>query len=194
MVGFQTRLTWGEQLRIFRTIPGLGQAEFLRHGAIHRNTFLNAPRLLDAEMRLRSEPGVYFAGQITGSEGYVEGAASGWLAAWFIARRVEGHEAAPPPPTTAHGGLLLQLRRDAQSYQPSNVTFSHLAPWEGPRLQKRAKYEAMAARALEDLRGWMIQHGRAPQLPQDTVMAVPGLSPAHVEPTAPLASGSALPM
>jgi methylenetetrahydrofolate--tRNA-(uracil-5-)-methyltransferase len=159
MVGFQTRLTWGEQQRIFRTLPGLEQAEFARFGAIHRNTFVNAPRLLDATMQLRSEPGLYFAGQITGSEGYVEGAASGWLAAWFIGAALAGRHASPPPPTTAHGGLLTQLGRNAGDYQPSNITFSHLPPWQGPRLQKRAKYEALAARALGDLRGWMLGQG-----------------------------------
>lgn len=183
MVGFQTRLTWGEQQRIFRTLPGLEQAEFVRYGAIHRNTFLNAPRLLDSRMQLQNEPGVYFAGQITGSEGYVEGAASGWLAAWFIARSLAGQDAAPLPLTSAHGGLLTQLRRDAQSYQPSNITFSHLPPWEGPRLQKRAKYEAMAARALQDLRTWMKEQGLVPQLTEDSIMSVPGLAPVAAEPS-----------
>ncbi len=176
MVGFQTRLTWPEQQRIFRTLPGLGGAEFLRFGAIHRNTFLNAPRLLDAEMRLRAEPGIYFAGQITGSEGYVEGAASGWLAAWFISAALEGRRAVPPPPTTGHAGLLTQLERGPQNYQPSNITFSHLPPWEGPRLQKRAKYEAMAARALTDLRGWMLEHGLVPRLTPELTLTVPGLA------------------
>jgi methylenetetrahydrofolate--tRNA-(uracil-5-)-methyltransferase len=176
MVGFQTRLTWPEQQRIFRTLPGLGGAEFLRFGAIHRNTFLNAPRLLDAEMQLRAEPGIYFAGQITGSEGYVEGAASGWLAAWFISAALEGRRAAPPPPTTGHAGLLTQLERGPQNYQPSNITFSHLPPWEGPRLQKRAKYEAMAARALTDLRGWMLEHGLVPRLTPELTLTVPGLT------------------
>jgi methylenetetrahydrofolate--tRNA-(uracil-5-)-methyltransferase len=176
MVGFQTRLTWGEQQRIFRTLPGLAQAEFVRFGAIHRNTFLNAPRLLDGEMRLRAEPGVYFAGQITGSEGYVEGAASGWLAAWFIAAALEGRHAAPPPATTGHAGLLTQLAREPQGYQPSNITFSHLPPWEGARLQKRAKYEAMAARSLQDLRAWMLVQGLVPQLPAELMLHVPGLA------------------
>jgi methylenetetrahydrofolate--tRNA-(uracil-5-)-methyltransferase len=133
-------------------------------------------------MRLRSEPGVYFAGQITGSEGYVEGAASGWLAAWFISQALEGQEAAPLPSTTAHGGLLIQMSRDALNYQPSNITFSHLAPWEGPRLQKRAKYEAMSALGLRDLRAWMLQHGLAPRLAADDVMNVPGLTPLAADP------------
>jgi len=182
MVGFQTRLAWGEQLRIFRTLPGLEQAEFLRMGAIHRNTFLNSPRLLDAHMGLKAAPGVYFAGQITGSEGYVEGAASGWLAAWFIAAALEGREPAPPPPTTAHAGMLTQLGRAAENYQPSNITFSHLPPWEGPRLQKRAKYEAMAIRALGDLRAWMLAQGLDPRLPADGLSHVPGLTPVAAEP------------
>jgi methylenetetrahydrofolate--tRNA-(uracil-5-)-methyltransferase len=177
MVGFQTRLTWGEQQRIFRTLPGLEQAEFLRFGAIHRNTFLDAPRLLDAQMQLRADPGVYFAGQITGTEGYVEGAACGWLAAWFVASRLEGRSVAEPPQTSAHGGLLTQLRRSSDDYQPSNITFSHLPPWDGPRLSKRVKYEAMAARALRDLSAWMIDQGLSPGLPAHQLTIVPGLSP-----------------
>jgi methylenetetrahydrofolate--tRNA-(uracil-5-)-methyltransferase len=173
MVGFQTRLTWGEQQRIFRTLPGLERAEFARYGAIHRNTFLNAPRLLDQTMRLKAEPGVYFAGQITGSEGYVEGAASGWLAAWFIAASLEGRTPVPPPETSAHAGLLAQLARNERDYQPSNITFSHLPQWEGRRLDKRAKYEAMAARALTDLRAWMLAQGLSPALGTDQMLADP---------------------
>jgi methylenetetrahydrofolate--tRNA-(uracil-5-)-methyltransferase len=181
MVGFQTRLTWGEQQRIFRQLPGLARAEFIRYGAIHRNTFLNAPRLLGPDMALSSTPGVYFAGQITGSEGYVEGAASGWLAAWFVARAIEGLEPAPPPPSTAHGGLLTQLARNADDYQPSNVTFSHLPPWQGQRLSKRAKYEAMSARALESLSDWMLRQGLTPCLGPDQLLVVPGLAPTPPE-------------
>lgn len=154
LVGFQTRMARPEQERIFRTIPGLEQAEFLRHGAVHRNTFLNAPRLLDSTQRLRDAGELYFAGQITGTEGYVESAASGWLAAHFLAERLEGREPELPPPTTAHGGLLAQLRRNPEDYQPSNITFSHLAPWQGDRLKKREKYQAMAERALGDLASW----------------------------------------
>ena len=176
MVGFQTRLTWGEQQRIFRTLPGLARAEFLRFGAIHRNTFLNAPRLLGSDMSLTIEPGVYFAGQITGSEGYVEGAASGWLASWFIARALEGLEPSPPPASTAHGGLLTQLGRNGDDYQPSNITFSHLPPWDGVRLSKRSKYEAMSARALHALIGWARAHGVALGLPAEDLLVVPGLA------------------
>ncbi len=158
LVGFQSRMTWGEQARILRTIPGLENAEFLRFGAVHRNTFVNAPRCLDSTMRLRGDSELYLAGQITGTEGYVESAAGGWLVAHFIRERMRGAEPVLPPVTTAHGGLLTQLSRNEKDYQPSNITFSHLEPWDGPRLKKRAKYEAMAERALRDLRGWIAEH------------------------------------
>jgi methylenetetrahydrofolate--tRNA-(uracil-5-)-methyltransferase len=155
LVGFQTRLTWGEQARIFRTIPGLEHAEFLRYGAVHRNTFLNAPRLLDERLRLKCEPRLRFAGQITGVEGYVESAACGWLAAWFSAAELAGRTVSAPPASTAHGGLLTQLARNEATYQPSNITFSHLPPWQGPRLGKRPRYEAIAQRALDELGRWL---------------------------------------
>lgn len=161
LVGFQTRLKWGEQARLLRTIPGLESAEFLRFGAVHRNTFVDAPRVLDSELQLRAESGVYLAGQITGTEGYVEGAASGWLAAHFIAARLRGEAPEAPPPASAHAGLLTQLSRPTQDYQPSNITFAHLPPWTDSRLKKRAKYEAMAHRALEQLRAWV--PARAPR-------------------------------
>ena len=154
LVGFQTKMAWGEQDRVFRMIPGLAQAEFYRYGAVHRNTFLNAPKLLDGTMQLASEPGLYFAGQIAGTEGYVEGAAGGLLCALFVADRLLGREPVPPPLTTALGGLLTHLKRNADDYQPSNITFSHIAPWDGTRLKKREKYEAMAERALRDLAAW----------------------------------------
>ncbi len=155
IVGFQTRMLRGEQERLFRTIPGLEQAEFLRFGAVHRNTFLRAPTLLDATFQLRAEPGLYFAGQVSGVEGYVESAASGLLVARFVTERLEGREPVLPPATTALGGLLAQLSRHPEDYQPSNITFSHLLPHTGPRLKKRAKYEAMAERALADLASWL---------------------------------------
>lgn len=161
LVGFQTRMTWGEQARVFRMIPGLEQAEFFRMGAVHRNTFINAPLCLDDTWQLRSEPGVYFAGQIVGTEGYVEAAAGGWLAAHFLGERLAGREPEMLPPTTAHAGLLVHTRRHADDYQPSNITFAHLPPWEGQRLQKRAKYEAMAARALADLDAWLARRAAA---------------------------------
>jgi methylenetetrahydrofolate--tRNA-(uracil-5-)-methyltransferase len=155
LVGFQTKMAWGEQDRVFRMIPGLAQAEFYRYGAVHRNTFLNAPKLLDGTMQLASDPGLYFAGQIAGTEGYVEGAAGGLLCALFVADRLQGREPVPPPLTTALGGLLTHLKRNEKDYQPSNITFSHIAPWEGTRLKKREKYEAMAQRALGDLALWL---------------------------------------
>jgi methylenetetrahydrofolate--tRNA-(uracil-5-)-methyltransferase len=175
MVGFQTRLTWGEQKRIFRTLPGLENAEFVRYGAIHRNTFVNSPTLLGEAMDLRSEPGVYFAGQITGTEGYVESAASGWLAAWFIHCALVGRPVAQPPANTAHGGLLTQLARVVPDYQPSNITFSHLPAWEGTRLKKRAKHEAMARQALADLAQWAGKQGLVAGLAADALAIVPGL-------------------
>ncbi len=159
LVGFQTRMAWGEQDRIFRLIPGLENAEFFRYGAVHRNTFLNAPRLLAPTLELKSEPGFYFAGQITGVEGYVESAASGWLAALFVSDRLAGRESVLPPKATAHGGLLTQLSRNEADYQPSNITFSHITPYEGTRLKKRAKYEVVAARALVELEAWKAKCG-----------------------------------
>ena len=154
MVGFQSRMSWGEQKRVFRMIPGLEQAEFLRFGAIHRNTFINAPKALDETWQLRNAPGVYMAGQIIGTEGYVEAAAGGWLAAHFIHQRLLGQSPSLPPEMTAHAGLLRHTSRQVEDYQPSNITFAHLPPWEGPRLNKRAKYEAMAQRALSALSAW----------------------------------------
>jgi methylenetetrahydrofolate--tRNA-(uracil-5-)-methyltransferase len=166
LVGFQTRMKWAEQARIFRTIPGLENAEFLRYGAIHRNTFINAPRTLDETFQLRSDPGLYFAGQITGTEGYVESAAGGWLVAHFIAERFAGHEPVVPPETTAHGGLIVQTRRNADDYQPSNITFAHIAPWDGPRMKKRDKYAAVSQRGLSDLERWRAGfHATAAMMP-----------------------------
>jgi methylenetetrahydrofolate--tRNA-(uracil-5-)-methyltransferase len=162
LVGFQTRLIRGEQERLFRSIPGLEACEILRYGAVHRNTFLRAPLLLDSTFQLKAEPNLYFAGQISGVEGYVESAASGLLVARFILERLAGREPVLPPATTALGGLVAQLSRQPDDYQPSNITFSHLAPYvpppgpngKVPRLAKRAKYEAVAERALADLAAW----------------------------------------
>jgi methylenetetrahydrofolate--tRNA-(uracil-5-)-methyltransferase len=164
LVGFQTRMKYAEQLRVFRMIPGLEEAEFLRMGSVHRNTFVNAPELLTPSMELRKLPGVFLAGQITGVEGYVESAAGGFLCAIMLAQTLRGEPLAPPPPTTALGGILTHLARKQPSYQPSNITWAHLpplaavtSPSPGPRpkpLKKRARYEAMAERALVDLESW----------------------------------------
>jgi methylenetetrahydrofolate--tRNA-(uracil-5-)-methyltransferase len=160
LVGFQTRMKYADQLRVFRMIPGLQEAEFLRMGSVHRNTFVNAPELLSPSMELLALPGVYLAGQIAGVEGYVESAAGGFLCALALAAKLRGEAFAPPPPTTALGGILTHLGRKQPRYQPSNITWAHLPPLEGQkkRLKKRDRYEAMAERALADLAGWL---GRA---------------------------------
>jgi len=174
MVGFQTKLKHGEQLHIFRTIPGLANAEFARLGGLHRNTFIDSPRLLDATLRLRSAPRLRFAGQITGCEGYVESAAIGLLAGRFAAAERLGVNMAPPPPTTAHGALLAHITGghietiDAgpRSFQPMNVNFGLFPPLSrtptrnasGLRLRgpvkTAAKKQALCTRALEDLEQW----------------------------------------
>jgi methylenetetrahydrofolate--tRNA-(uracil-5-)-methyltransferase len=159
LVGFQSRMAWGDQERVFRTIPGLEQAEFLRYGAIHRNTFINAPRVLDRTFQLQKAPGIYFAGQISGTEGYVESAAGGLLVSRFVAERLQGKTPSLPPETTAHGGLVTQISRPADDYQPSNITFAHLPPWPNRKLKKRARYEAIAERALSDLAAWLNEDG-----------------------------------
>ena len=157
LVGFQTRMKYADQLRVFRTIPGLEEAEFLRFGSVHRNTFVNAPEVLTPEMELRGHPGVYLAGQISGVEGYVESAAGGFLCALMLADRLHGREVRPPPPTTALGGILTHLSRKQPRYQPSNITWAHVPPLvgTGKRLKKRARYDAMAERALADLATWL---------------------------------------
>ena len=114
-------------------------------------------KLLDATFQLREDPGLYFTGQISGTEGYVESAAGGLLTAYFVAARLRGEEPIMPPRTTALGGIVTHLGRNAADYQPSNITFSHIEPWDGRRLKKREKYEAMAERALRDLEAFRAQ-------------------------------------
>ena len=176
MVGFQTKLKHGEQVRIFRTIPGLQNAEFARLGGLHRNTFLNSPKLLDETLRLKANPRWRFAGQITGCEGYVESAAVGLLAARFAAAERQGETIAPPPPTTAHGALLAHITGghietiDAgpSSFQPMNVNFGLFPPFtetvtydkDGRKhgrgsAKNLAKKSAMSERALSDLARWI---------------------------------------
>jgi len=156
MVGFQTKLRHAEQVRLFRTIPGLENARFARLGGLHRNTFLNSPRLLDATLRLKVRPNLRFAGQITGVEGYVESAAIGLLAGRFAAAEARGEPPAPPPPTTALGALLAHIAggADASTFQPMNINFGLFPPLEG-RFRKRQRRQAMAARALADLDAWL---------------------------------------
>jgi methylenetetrahydrofolate--tRNA-(uracil-5-)-methyltransferase len=161
IVGFQTKLKWGEQQRIFKMIPGLENAEFARLGGIHRNTFINSPRLLDATLRLKSAPHIRFAGQITGVEGYVESAACGLLAGRFAAEELRGDTTATPPATTALGALLAHITggADATSFQPMNINFGLFPPFAG-RVGKDKRAEAHTARALHDLSAWAA-HSRA---------------------------------
>src|SRR5436305_9353754 len=156
MVGFQTKLKHGEQVRIFRTIPGLEQAEFARLGGIHRNNFINSPRLLDGELRLKSRPNIRFAGQITGVEGYVESAAIGLIAARFAAAEFGGESLPSPPPETALGALLGHITgcADAEIFQPMNVNFGLMPPIDG-RSKRADRKKAYTDRARQKLREWM---------------------------------------
>ena len=156
MVGFQTKLKYAEQQRIFRTIPGLENAEFARFGGLHRNTFLNSPLLLDRELRLKSAPHVRFAGQITGCEGYVESAAMGLLAGLMAAHELAGRPWEAPPRTTALGALLAHVTGDAEAatYQPMNINFG-LFPPPAPEVKKKQRKAAYTERAKADLLGWL---------------------------------------
>ena len=161
LVGFQTKLKYGEQVRVFRTIPGLEKAEFARLGGLHRNTFINSPRLLDASLRLKAQPRLRFAGQITGVEGYVESAAIGLIAGRFAAAERLGIDIAAPPATTALGALLNHITggADAETFQPMNINFGLLPPIpkepDRKRLKKSERKPAMAQRALADLAQWL---------------------------------------
>src|SRR6185503_2012022 len=136
IVGFQTKLKYAEQLRVFRTIPGLAGAEFARLGGLHRNTFLNAPRVLDDRLRLKRQPRLRFAGQITGVEGYVESAATGLIAGRMAAAEWRGEAFAIPPPTSAHGALINHITgghlettdQRGSSFQPLNLNFRLFPP------------------------------------------------------------------
>jgi methylenetetrahydrofolate--tRNA-(uracil-5-)-methyltransferase len=157
MVGFQTKLKHGEQVRIFRTIPGLENAEFARLGGIHRNSFIRSPQLLDDELRLEAMPHIRFAGQITGCEGYVESAAIGLLAARFAAAEAQGRTISPPPPETALGALLGHITggADAETYQPMNINFGLMPPIDGPKAKKVDRKRIYTDRARAALKGWL---------------------------------------
>jgi methylenetetrahydrofolate--tRNA-(uracil-5-)-methyltransferase len=180
MVGFQTKLKYGEQARIFRMIPGLERAEFARLGGLHRNTYLDSPRLLDNTLQLKGRPGLRFAGQITGCEGYVESAAIGLLAGRFAANERVGRPLSPPPPTTAFGALLGHItgghivaddEPGKRSFQPMNINFGLFPPLEAGTSLKpdgfegrfrgkdkaMAKKRAITARAIRDCRGWLAE-------------------------------------
>jgi methylenetetrahydrofolate--tRNA-(uracil-5-)-methyltransferase len=156
MVGFQTKLKHGEQVRIFRTIPGLENAEFARLGGIHRNSFINSPRLLDDQLRLKSKPNIRFAGQITGCEGYVESAAVGIFAARSAAAELRGERLQPPPVETALGALLGHITggADADTFQPMNVNFGLMPPLP-ERFRKADRKQAYTDRARASFAGWL---------------------------------------
>ena len=168
MVGFQTKLRHAEQTRVFRMIPGLENASFARLGGLHRNTFINSPRLLDGRLRLKNEPRIRFAGQITGVEGYVESAVIGLLAGRFAASELLGCPIEAPPPTTALGALLAHITQgaDAKTFQPMNVNFGLLPDLpSSERARGRDRKKAIAHRALADLDNWL---GRAPAVATDS--------------------------
>lgn len=155
MVGFQTKLKHAEQVRVFRTIPGLENAEFARLGGLHRNTFLNSPTLLDRQLRLNSAPHIRFAGQITGCEGYVESASVGMLAGLMVAAQIAGRDWTPPPPTTALGALLSHITGDAEAetYQPMNINFGLFPPLHD--VKKKSRKEAYTERGKADMADWV---------------------------------------
>ena len=164
MVGFQTKLKYAEQVRIFQTIPGLEEAQFARLGGLHRNTFINSPRLLDRQLRMKARPSLRFAGQITGVEGYIESAAIGLMTGIMAASQATGTEWAPPPVDTAHGALLAHITggADADTFQPMNVNFGLFPPIElvvtpkgkKRKLRGRERKAAYASRALASFSGW----------------------------------------
>ena len=165
IVGFQTKLKYGEQQRIFKMIPGLENAEFARFGGIHKNTFIKSPLLLDRFLRLKNRPDIMFAGQITGCEGYVESAAVGFMAGYFASTLIKGKEPVLPPETTAFGSMLAHLSdtTDVENYQPMNINFGLFpelplqmtAKGKLRKLKGMERKEAYCSRALEDLNGWL---------------------------------------
>jgi methylenetetrahydrofolate--tRNA-(uracil-5-)-methyltransferase len=164
LVGFQTQLKWGEQARVFRLIPGLERAEFARFGLVHRNTYINGPTVLAETWQVRARPELFFAGQISGVEGYVESAASGLLAGIGAAAVAAGRAPSSPPRTTAIGALAYYVSHaDAADYQPSNITFGIMSPLESAdrrlRRDRKARNEAISARALEALGQWQGEVG-----------------------------------
>ncbi|MEX0502492.1 methylenetetrahydrofolate--tRNA-(uracil(54)-C(5))-methyltransferase (FADH(2)-oxidizing) TrmFO [Alphaproteobacteria bacterium LSUCC0719] len=162
MVGFQTKLKYAEQVRVFQTIPGLEAAQFARLGGLHRNTFINSPRLLDVQLRMKVRPTLRFAGQITGVEGYVESAAIGLMAGLMTAAQINGTRWTPPPVETAHGALLSHITdgADADTFQPMNVNFGLFPPIDAAatggkrKLRGRDRKLAYATRALESFKEW----------------------------------------
>lgn len=160
IVGFQTKLTYGEQKRVFRMIPGLEQAEFLRYGSLHRNTFINAPQLLRNTLQFKARGTLFFAGQLVGVEGYTDSAAMGGLAGINAARGLAGLPLVTPPPTTAHGCLVSYITTaDPRHFQPMNTNFGLFPPLASPVRDKERKRQLISQRALEDHAAWMTQSG-----------------------------------
>ncbi len=165
LVGFQTKLTYPEQERIFRTIPGLENVNFARLGSMHRNTFINAPACLTEALQLKQKPNIFFAGQITGVEGYVESAASGFLAGLFVASCHKGMSIQPPPETTALGALLnYPVNASPENFQPMNITYGLFPALEKRIRKRRDRRQALADRALADLELWRTNQNIACEL------------------------------
>lgn len=160
IVGFQTNLKWGEQKRVFSMIPGLENAEFVRYGVMHRNTFLDAPRVLDAGLFLKEHPNVFFAGQITGFEGYMESAASGLLAARQILARLQGRELPPPPASTMCGALLDYITTPNKDFQPMGANMGILPRTEEINTirDKRERYAALSQNAQNAMHAWVEEY------------------------------------
>jgi methylenetetrahydrofolate--tRNA-(uracil-5-)-methyltransferase len=160
LVGFQTKLTYPEQRRVFRMIPGLEQAEFLRYGSLHRNTFINSPRLLQSTLQMKTREHVFFAGQIVGVEGYTESAAMGGLAGINAVRHLSGLPLVTPPPTTAHGCLLHYITTcEANHFQPINTNYGLFPPLPSRIRDKEQKRRLIGERAIKDLEAWKTQSG-----------------------------------
>jgi methylenetetrahydrofolate--tRNA-(uracil-5-)-methyltransferase len=175
MVGFQTRLRIGEQRRVFTSIPGLAEAEFLRWGSIHRNSYLSHPDCLTPWGSLKERHDVLFAGQLTGVEGYTESASSGIMAAFNMDRILNGLDPAIPPATTMVGGLFRYLSEsDPKHFQPMNSNWGLVDPLTERIRNKKAKRERLGARALEDFLAWMEAHGVEPQVPVDSLPGMIG--------------------
>jgi methylenetetrahydrofolate--tRNA-(uracil-5-)-methyltransferase len=166
MVGFQTKMKHAAQVELFRTIPGLEQAEFARLGGLHRNTFIRSPILLDRQLRLKSASHIRFAGQITGCEGYIESAAVGLMAGMLAAHELAGRDFAAPPTTTAFGALLGHITGDAEadSYQPMNINFGLFPAPEG-KVHKKERKAALTSRARTDLARWISDQGISSDMP-----------------------------
>ncbi len=155
LVGFQTNLKFGEQKRVFSLIPGLEHAEFVRYGVMHRNTFLNSPKLMAENLALKAHPNVWFAGQITGFEGYMESAACGLLAARSILAALEGKTMTPPPADTMCGALIRYITSENKDFQPMGSNMGILPPLETHIRDKRERYAALADRAVADMKAWL---------------------------------------